>query len=52
MELAAFVTLRMALGVLGLAGAVLAEVLCGFGGGVCEELHFYSAEWFSLGVGY
>ena len=43
-KLAAFVALGIALGVLGLAGAVLAEVLGGFGGSVCEKLHFDPAE--------
>ena len=43
-ELAAFVALGEALGVLRFASAVLAEVLCGFGGSVREEFHFYPAE--------
>ena len=43
MEFAAFVALRPALGILVLAGAVLAEVFGGFGGGVGEEFDFYAA---------
>ena len=49
METAAFVALRSALGVLGLAGAELAEVLGRFGDGVGEELHFDAAEGFAWG---
>lgn len=36
MKLAAFIALRIALRVLSLASAVLAEVFCGFRCGVCE----------------
>ncbi len=46
MELAAFVALRIALGVLSLAGTILAEILCGFGCGVYEEFHFDPAKRF------
>jgi len=51
MELAAFVALRPALRVLGLAGAELAEVLGGPGDFVGEELHLYTAQrlsWYSV----
>lgn len=43
-EFAALVALRPALVVFGLAGAELAEILCCFGRGPCEELHFHAAE--------
>ena len=42
-EFTPFVALRPALGILVLAGAVLAEVFGGFGGGGGEELDFYAA---------
>ena len=42
-ELAPFVALRSALGILVLACAVLAEVFGGLGGGVGEELYFHAA---------
>lgn len=44
MELAALVSLRLALGVLRLPRAELAEVLCSPGGDMGEELHFHAAE--------
>ncbi len=47
MKLAAFVALRISLGVLGLASTVLAKILRSFGCGVCKEFHFDPAEWFS-----
>ncbi len=47
MKLAAFIALGIALGVLGLASAVLAEILCGFGRGVCEEFHLDPTKRFS-----
>jgi len=48
-EFTAFVALGPALGVFGLAGAVLAEVLGGLGDGVGEEFHFDAAQGFSWG---
>lgn len=47
MEFTPLVALRTALGVLGLAGAELAEVLGRFGDGGGEEFHFYAAEGFA-----
>jgi hypothetical protein len=44
MELGALVTLGPAHGVLGLAGAELAEVLCRFGNDIFEELKGDAAE--------
>ena len=46
-ELAAFVALRLALGILGLASTELSEVFSCAGGDVCEEFHFDSAEGFA-----
>ena len=43
-ELAAFVALGPAKGILGLAGAELAEVFGRFGDEVGEEFHLYGAE--------
>ena len=45
-EFRAFVSLRTVLAGSGLASAKLAEVLCGSGDGVGEELHFDPAEGF------
>ena len=47
METTAFVALWSALGVLGLAGTELAEVLGRFGDGGGEKLHFDAAEGFA-----
>ena len=47
MELAASVPLRITLRVLGLAGAILAEILRGFRRCVCKQFHFDSTKWFS-----
>lgn len=44
MKLAALVSLGISLGIFGLAGAVLAEVLCSFRGGVRKEFHLYPAQ--------
>jgi len=49
-EAGAFVALRPPLGVLGLAGAELAEVFGGFGDDVGEEFHFDAAEGFACGL--
>lgn len=46
-ELGPLVTLGFTVGVLGLAGAELAEVLCGAGSFVREEFHFHAAEGFT-----
>lgn len=44
MELAAFVALRLSLGIFGLAGAELAEILCCSRGDICKQFHFDPAE--------
>lgn len=47
MELGVLVALRFASAVFALAGAELAEILCGFGHCVGEEFHFDTAQWFA-----
>jgi hypothetical protein len=49
-EAGAFVALGPPLGVLGLAGAELAEVFRGFGDDVGEEFHLDAAEGFACGL--
>ena len=49
MELAPFVPLRESLCVPCLASAILAEILCGFGDDVREELHFHTAKRLTYG---
>lgn len=44
MELAAFVALGLTLGIFGLAGAELAEILCCSRGDVCKQFHLDPAE--------
>lgn len=44
-EFASFVALRLSQVVFGLACAVLAKVLGGFGNDVLEELHLDAAQW-------
>lgn len=43
MEFATFVALRSALGILGLSGTILAEILCRLWGYIREELHLDAA---------
>lgn len=42
MEFAPLVALGLSLGVLALAGAKLAEILCGSWGDIGKQLHFHS----------
>lgn len=44
MEFAALVSLRISLGILGLARAVLAKVFRGFRRRVCKEFHLHPAQ--------